>query len=165
NATGYAGTISFYFNVPNVPEDRDSRFGLQVSFHEPGTIPKVFAETNFAISGVDNYFVLTKIVTETLKPTIENPDLIDTRWDSLLSIVELTQSDENLVVISIAYSSLNENKITELLTSSMEGLLGQIAGIIGIFMGLDVLKMLRGALEVPYAIKKKSFRGLWDNFN
>ena len=32
-------------------------------------------------------------------------------------------------------------------------------------MGIDILKVLRGALEVPYAIKKKSVRGLWENFN
>ena len=132
NATGYAGTISFYFSVPPVPIERDTRFGLQVSFHEPGTIPKVFSETNFAISGVDNYFILTKVLTETLKPSVENPDTVFVRWDSLLSIVELTEIDPHVVVISVAYSSLNENKIQEVVTSSIEGLLGQIAGIIGI---------------------------------
>ena len=55
---------------------------MQASFHEIGTVPNVFAETNFAVANVDNYFVLTKIVTTRLKPTIENPNLIETRWVS-----------------------------------------------------------------------------------
>ncbi|EFC47634.1 predicted protein [Naegleria gruberi] len=133
NATdiGYAGTISFYFHVPFVPENRDSRFGLQVSFHETGTVPNVFAETNYAISGVDNYFILTKVITNRLKPNTEG-GINSVRWHPQLSIVELTQFDGDEVVISVAYSTLNVNVITEMVTSTMEGLLGQIAGIIGI---------------------------------
>lgn len=165
NYTGYGGSISLFFRAPSVPEDRDSRFGLQVTFHEIGTIPNVFSETNFATSGVDNFYTLTKYVTKRLKPTIENPTGIELRWDSKLSTVQLTQNDPSVVVISFSYDSLNENRITEMLTSSLEGLFGEIAGIVGIFMGIDVLKVLRGVLEIPYAIHAKSLRAIWDNFN
>ncbi|KAG2372952.1 hypothetical protein C9374_012982 [Naegleria lovaniensis] len=165
NATGYGGVISLFFDVPSVPQERDARFGLQVSFHEIGTIPNVFAETNFAVANVDNYFVLTKIVTTRLKPSIENPNLTDTRWESILSLVELTQRDDNTVVISFTYNTLTEHNNAEMYTSSIEGLLGEIAGILGVMMGIDILKMLRGCLQVPYSFKHKSIRGIWDTFN
>ena len=165
NATGYGGTISLFFRVPLAPVERDARFGLQVSFHEPGTVPPVFAETNFAISKVDNYFVLTKYVTTRLKPTIEDPSLVSVRWESKLSIVKLTEVEKDVVVISFAYSSLNENRITEVLTSSIEGLLGEISGMVGMMMGIDVLKLLRGGLEIPYAVHHKTLRGIWEIFN
>ena len=117
--------------MPLSPVERDARFGLQVSFHEPGTVPNVFSETNFAISKVDNYFILTKYVTTRLKPTIEDSSLVSVRWQSKLSIVKLTEVEKDVVVISFAYSSLNENRITEVLTSSVEGLLGEISGMVG----------------------------------
>ncbi|KAG2394052.1 hypothetical protein C9374_003816 [Naegleria lovaniensis] len=165
NYTGYGGSISLFFKAPPVPDDRDARFGLQVTFHEIGTIPNVFSETNFATSGVDNFYTLTKFVTKRLKPRAENPSGIELRWDSKLSTVQLTQNDPSVVVISFSYDSLNENQITEILTSSLEGLFGEIAGIVGIFMGIDVLKVLRGVLEIPYAVHAKSLRAIWENFN
>lgn len=128
---GYAGTISFYFRVPPVPESRDSRFGLQISFHENGTIPSVFSETNCAISGYDNYYSLTKVFTKRLKPNSEG-GLHSIRWTSQLSMVELTQTENDIVVISVAYSTLNLHVITEIYNDSYEGLFGQISGILGI---------------------------------
>jgi len=82
NLTGYGGSYSTFFRVPLMEDDRDNRFGLQVSFHEIGTIPPVFAETNFATSGVDNFYTLTKYVTTRLRATKEYPDTIDYRWVS-----------------------------------------------------------------------------------
>jgi len=70
-----------------------------------------------------------------------------------------------LVVISFSYNSLNENRVTEVVTYSIEGLLGEVAGMIGLMMGIDILKMLRGALEVPYSIHHKTIRNIWDTFN
>nr|CAG4712775.1 unnamed protein product [Naegleria fowleri] len=164
-ATGYGGTISLAFNVPPVPQDRDARFGLQVSFHEIGTTPNVFAETNFAVREVDNYFVLTKYSTIHLKPSEQFPDGVETVWASTLSTVRLTDIRDNVVVISFAYNTLNENKIAEIITYTLESLAGEVAGMIGMMMGIDALKMLRGILEVPYAIHQKSARGIWDVFN
>ncbi|KAL9646638.1 hypothetical protein ABK040_010750 [Willaertia magna] len=165
NSTGYGGSFSLYFKVPAVPITRDSRFGLQVTFHEIGTIPKVFEETNFVTNRLDNFFTLTKIIEQRLKSKNNENSLTTIRWETKLSTVQLTTNDDTLVVISIAYNTLNVNYIVEVITSTWESVMGEIAGIVGILMGIDALKALRGILEIPYAIGQRSVRPLYDIFN
>ncbi|EFC47565.1 predicted protein [Naegleria gruberi] len=168
NYTGYTGSLSFFVRVPR-PTGSDvsdySRVGLQVSFHSNGTMPDLVGETNFAVPRRDNYFMLTKIITSRLKTTPINPQLVDVRWEPVTSDVELIGADETLVVISVAYATLNVNYITEVVTSSIESLFGEIAGFLGLTMGLDMLKILRGILDVPYSIKDRTLMNLWNTFN
>ena len=130
-----------------MPQSLDGRFGLQISFHEIGTVPNVFSETNFAIPNVDNFFSVTKVLTTRLKPTKED-GLHSVRWESVLSFIELTDTHDDIIVISVAYASMNLRQISEIYTTSFEGLLGQIAGMV-----------------VPYSVKHRSIRRVWDNFN
>ncbi|EFC45670.1 predicted protein [Naegleria gruberi] len=162
--TGYGGSISMYFTLPPVKSDRDSRFGLQASFHEIGSIPLVFAETNFAIPYVDNFFTLTKIETNRLKSTEEYP-LHSIHWDSRISNVQLTFKEDSIVVVSFAYSTLNIHQVSEIAGKTMLQLLGDLAGMLGVLLGIDILKALRGLLEIPQVIQQKSFRPIYELFN
>lgn len=60
--------------------------------------------------------------------------MIELIKESTLSLVELTQRDKNTVVISFTYNTLTEQHVEEMYTTSLEGLLGEIAGILGIMM-------------------------------
>lgn len=53
---------------------------------------------------------------------------------STLSTVRLTDIRDNVVVISFAYNTLNENKIAEIITYTLESLAGEVAGMIGMMM-------------------------------
>lgn len=64
--TGYGASYSLFFKVPKMPSNTYSRYGLQISFHKQGTVPDVLSETNFAMAGVDNFFILTKYHTKYL---------------------------------------------------------------------------------------------------
>jgi len=64
--TGYGGMYALYFNITKMPASALNRNGLQVSFHEVGTVASVFEETNFAVERVDNFFTLTKYTTNRL---------------------------------------------------------------------------------------------------
>ncbi|KAL9656568.1 hypothetical protein ABK040_012151 [Willaertia magna] len=149
NVTGYGGSFALYFQVPPASVERDARFGLQITFHEIGSEARVFEETNFVTNRLDNFFTLTKIVETRLKRRIEYKDLTSTRWDTKLSTVQLTVNDDSLVVISVAYSTLNIQKVTEVTTSNWENVVGEVSGIIGVLMGIDALKILRAIFEVP----------------
>lgn len=133
STTGYGGSMSLYFDVPHAPQDRDSRFGLQASFHEIGTVPPVFAETNFAVPFVDNFFSLTKIITNRLKETKEAPKN-SVYWSSRASNVQLTQNSSTSVVVSFAYTTLNIKEITEIVSKTPLQLFGEIAGMLGTLM-------------------------------
>lgn len=64
--TGYGASYSLFFKVPKMPNNLYFRYGLQVSFHKQGTVPDVVSESNFAMAGVDNFFILTKYHTKYL---------------------------------------------------------------------------------------------------
>ncbi|EFC39296.1 predicted protein [Naegleria gruberi] len=164
--TGYMGSIQLYFTITRPDEDvTGARIGLQISFHEPGTDPDLLAETNYAMPDMDNVFMLTKVYTKRLKPSIENPKLEETRWDSKYTNIEIVGNDDDGVYITIAYSSLVQNNIVEIITGTIEGLLGDIAGILGLTMGIDLLKVLRGFLDIPYSIKDRTLKNIYDTFN
>jgi len=133
NHTGYTGVVSLYFTIP-LPTTPGDRIGLQVSFHEIGTTPRLMAETNYAIPNVDNFFTITKFNSIRLKPTPTNPNLKETWWESSYSNIEVVGDETTQVIVSIAYTTLNLNTITEVTTSSIPGLLGEIAGILGLTM-------------------------------
>jgi len=134
NSTGYGGSVSLYFTVPNVEYDRDARFGLQVSFHEVGSIPPVFAETNFATAFVDNFYTLTMLIVNRLRPTKEHPNTKFSQWSATYSTVELTAKNMNQVVVSFAYSTLNINAVTEIESKTVLSVIGEISGIVGVLM-------------------------------
>jgi len=207
-ATGYGGSYSLFFEVPRMPKDILNRNGLQVSFHEVGTIAPVLAETNFARGKVDNFFVLTKFQTTRLATSVNahtsssesssstgessggtttthgtrsgstgttestttattttKDPLIETRWESSLSVVELSEYNETTVVVSFAYATLNQNEIDEVTIISITETLGEIGAVIGFVMGVDVIKIVRGLLEIPYSIKERTLRNIWNVFN
>jgi len=111
--TGYSGTVSLYFSVPNnVAQSQDTRKGLQVTFHEVGKEPALFAETNFARPGYENYFTLTKYENTRLRPSEAFPDLFNVEWRNTYSKIELTQ-DLDTIVVSFTYASLNVNAVNE----------------------------------------------------
>jgi len=48
--------------------------------------------------------------------------------------VDLSELNNDQIVISFAYATLNEHVITEVVTLSIEGVLGEIGGVIGVLM-------------------------------
>jgi len=172
--TGYSGSYSFYMKVPK-PTDADilaglKKIGLQVSFHPPGTVPDLVAETNYAMPGIDNFFMLTKIVNTRLRVTVDFPNLTEERWEASHSSIKMyglenSDKDYYLTSISVTYATLNVNHIDEVETSTLAGLLGDIAGMLGTTMGIDVLKAVRGILDIPYIFIDRSLVDFYNTFN
>ena len=157
----------FGLNAPTPTEiiSKKVKMGFIVSFHEQGTTPDLLSETNYALPSLDNFFMLTKVITTRLKPTIDNPNLNSTKWNSEKTVLRTYNADETSLTISVTYNSLSTTQIEEVYTNSIEGLLGELAGMIGLLVGIDLLKMIRGFLEIPFVLKEKSTMEFWDNFN
>ncbi|EFC49447.1 predicted protein [Naegleria gruberi] len=162
---GYSGSYSLYFHVPKMATDRNNRYGLQVSFHEPGTTPDVFAETNFCLEEADNSFVLSKVRTQRVKATKEEPNLESVRWSFQRSSIALAKKVEGLIVISFSYGTLNESKNKEVRTATIEKILGEISAILVALMGIDGLKFFNAVIELGYSFKKKTLMNVWKIFN
>jgi len=169
---GYTGSLSFIMQVPKPSSDvlgaGWKKLGIQISFHETGSTPNLPSETNYAMPGVDNSFSLAKVVTTRLTATKENPQTTSVRWDPTHSVIEMIMEDNPDYIITgvtVSYGTLEVNHIDEIQTLTLESLIGNIAGILGLMMGVDFLKMLRGLLDIPYAFRDKTLVDLYETFN
>lgn len=165
STVGYGGAISLFWSIPDIPDLPTVRKGLQVTFHEIGTTPDVFSETNFVILGNDNFFSLTKVITKFLETSAEHPQLTTVNYVPKISLSDVSSNYTQNVVVSFAYSSLNVKYISQIVTKDIPFLLGDIGAMIGVLTGVDLLKAFRGMWEVPYSFREKSFRPIYSNFN
>lgn len=165
STVGYGGAVSLIWSIPDIPNSPTVRKGLQVSFHEIGTTPNLFSETNFAITGNDNFFSLTKVITQYLKTSSEHPQLTTVDYLPIISDLDVSANYTQNVIISFAYTSLNVEYITQIVTKDIPFLLGDIGAMIGVLTGVDLLKAFRGLWEIPYSFREKSFRPIYENFN
>ncbi|EFC49448.1 predicted protein [Naegleria gruberi] len=95
-----------------MPETETNRNGLQVTFNKIGEEPNVLDETNYAYENVDNFYVMTHVVVETLA---KNDNHQPEYWDLSYSRIG-TASMGNVTVVSFCYASLNINDIKEVQT-------------------------------------------------
>lgn len=82
-----------------------------------------------------------------------------------MAAIGLTEHEEDIIVVSFAYATLNQYEIEEIHSVTLESALGEIGAIIGVLAGLDVMKIFRGFIEIPFAIPYKSLRPIWEVFN
>jgi len=160
STTGYAGSVSIYFKIPKT--DR-MRSGLQVTFHEVGSEPMVFAETNFAEPSVDNFFSLRHFSTTRFRTTKQFPSLHTSSWEHVYSSVDLAEEDPTMVVVSVAYSDLNVNEVKEEARDGVN-MFAAIFHVFLILLGIDFIKIVRGLLLIPEAIKERQFKLIFEEF-
>ncbi|EFC47329.1 predicted protein [Naegleria gruberi] len=156
STAGFGGSISLNFKMK---APTAGKYGAQISFHEIAAEADIFAETQFASPYKDNMYTLNKVTKNFLDGNST------TLWEPTLSQIKISNASSADIIISVSYGTLDVQVIDEVLSTDIPGLLGSIAGIIGLTMGLDIMKMLRGLLEVPYAVHQKSIRGIWKIFN
>jgi len=161
--TGYLGSISFNFFVVKPPRDPLARTGLQVTFHAQGDIPDVVNEINYAAPYNDNLFALREIDTVFLSGTDAKT------WDVTIGQLQLSDFGNNSllvpVTVTITYQTLATQTVTEVLTYTVFSFLGDISGMVGLLMGLDVLKFTRGLLAISKSVARKSAKPVIDVFN
>jgi len=165
-STGYGGSYSLKFEVNVPPGDVPlARIGLQATFHQNGTVPDVYDEINYALPDTDTLFAIRELENYYLNGTNT------VNYEVTSSSVKLTSFDNSpnssiaTVFVSFAYQTLNTEVVTEISTYTLTSFLGDVAGMAGLLMGLDVLKLTRGVLAISKAVTRKSIHPIVDVFN
>ena len=147
NRTGYLGTISLIFRIPIRWDEVETMetTSVQISFHPIGQEPDLDAEIKSARPTFDNVFTIRKVIKNEINPE-KTTIFWETEYSPLMRVKPANQSKnefEELVEISFAYSGLSVKQYDESPIIEFWGFLGNVFGIVGLFLGIDLLKFLR----------------------
>jgi hypothetical protein len=157
--TGFTGSVSMMFSVPEVPADNVYRKGVQVSFTMPdGKVPYE-DETRYANAGSDTFFTITKVENTLLNQPTEHT------WNAVAGTLDLPYNDtqsQNYVGVSFGYNTLSVTKYDQVISAQPSDLAGNLAGMTGTLTGLDAQKFVLMVLSIPYSIAIKSLEPFLD---
>jgi len=181
---GYGSSISMLFGVPhlqvnyNVTKNTATRKnsasdlalvlaeGVQITFHLNTDQPNVFEEYNFSPTGVNTFFMLTKTIETKLLRNGQSTTTI--YWKVKPSTIQLpaqldrlSTSTEKYVAISVAYETLSTFILTDQVTYLTPNFLGDLAGMTGTMLGMDMIKLFRALLAIPLSLYELSLQPLY----
>jgi len=111
-------------------------------------------EILLAIPGYDTLFALRETDYMYLNGSIT------ISYDVTSNLVKLissnTSSGTETIVVSFAFKSMDTEEVTEILSYTWTSFFGDLSGIAGILIGLDLIKITKGMLTVSKAVSKKS---------
>ncbi|EFC42116.1 predicted protein [Naegleria gruberi] len=185
---GYLGSINMLFRIPiNYTDPLLSayRLGASITFREPGTLlGSIFAETNYAIPGRYNLFSIKKVVYEKLpKPQTTSIDEIplpttdsstktisyEATYSALKRVKTADMTDNDYleqIEVAFTYEELKTTTITEIQQKDGWSLFGEVAGMAGLLLGLDILKSFRLFLMFPRLFFRQTSLGkIWEAMN
>jgi hypothetical protein len=157
--TGFTGSVSMLFKVPEVPQDNLFRKGVQVSFTLPEAPVPYADETRYATSGSDTFFTITKVENTLIDQPTEHT------WNAVAGSLDLPFNDsaaQNYVGVSFGYNTLSITKYDQVATAQPSDLAGNLAGMTGTLTGLDAQKFILMVLSIPYSLAIKSLEPFLD---
>jgi hypothetical protein len=155
-ATGYDGAVSLVFDISLAPSfETSTRLGLQVTFHSQSTEPAVWDETNYIRAWTDGSYGIQEVRTVPLYGAEEISYEVVPSSIGLAGLdVSTVPPGQARVIVSFSYSSLDQKVIQYLYTYNISSYLGDLAGMVGLLIGLDMLKMFRGVLALTKCRQK-----------
>lgn len=168
NQSGYGGSIAFEFTLDDFSKINSlKRAGLYVFFNtydEGVSVDNDHAKFNFASVGDDNFFTLSLENIKRLKTSVEyRTD--NTLYKAVKSSVKLINYSDGTVVVSVGYGKLDITTRNEFESKTWTELMGEIAGMLGVLFGLDLLKMIRVGFIIFEAVKTKQHRLVYEALN
>jgi len=166
--TGFGGSFSALFLISQPPGNYLFRTGLQATFDSPGTIPDVYNEIRFAPPGYDSFYGIQVVAT-----TFENETEVALQgpfytFNTLYSTTTLpfgvTNTSEVLVSVSFAFQTLNLQDIDYSSTYKITNLSGDFSGMIGVLMGIDVIKLSASIPVMILACRKRKLKYVTEHF-
>lgn len=169
STVGYGSSVTFLMYIPEVYVNASNGIsiygsGVQASFHNIGTIPPVFAETNFAAPNDNTYFMLTKTMENKL---VGGQVQSKTYWTVRPSVINLPKlinqrGNTTFVGVSFCYETLNTFTLTDVVSYQVVNYLGDAAGMAGTLVGIDFVRFTKMVLRIPRALMTISLYPLWE---
>jgi hypothetical protein len=157
--TGYQGAMQLEFKVPLTGvTDYTARYAAQVTFSGEHEQPELFTETNFAPVGYSTLYEFQNVVNRD-RNKVEYRQF----WAQTSSLISLPLGTEfGTVGVSFGYSVLNTQNVDDIVTRTPNTFVGEVAGMLGFLMGVDVHKVLFSFIAIPVSIYRKELDLLWE---
>jgi len=166
--TGFGGSFSALFLVTQPPSNYLFRTGLQVTFDAPGTVPDVYNEIRFAPPGYDSFYGIQVVSTTYENESNPNNQGPFFSYNTLYSATTLpfgvANKTDALVSISFAFQTLNLQDIDYASTYKITNLFGDFSGMIGVLMGIDVIKLSASIPVMILACRKRKLKYVTEHF-
>jgi len=172
NSTGYSGSMATVWGVKPLPSTTppQNRAAVQATFEIQNKTDAnaIYGEISFAAAGLDTFFGLTLINTVHNDLSTTAPNYNVTNYNKETSSVKLL-SPKNAsmayVGVSFSFQMLSVQYITFTMGYTLNNYFGDFAGMIGVLMGMDVIKLSMGIPTAFIAFKEKSLVPLEELFN
>jgi len=155
---GYDGSVSLVFDlVKPYSFTEGARLGIQVTFHSQNiTEPFVWNETNYVRAFTEGSYSVVEV-----KTIVDEVTLPKITYEAKASAIGLAgvdlasvPSDRARVIVSFSYETLSQKVVRYVYTYTISSFLGDLAGMAGLLMGLDSLKVVRGFLALTKCRQK-----------
>jgi len=151
STTGFAGSLSVLFTITSPPTNYYYRIGLQVTLDYIGIPPDLYNEIRFAPPAYDAFYGIQAIETTFSNNNTGPFYSYSTSYSSTLLPSTPPNSSTEYVSVSFSFQTLNMEVIQYATQYTVINLLGDFSGMIGVLMGMDMIK-LSASLPVCFAV-------------
>jgi len=166
--TGFGGSFSVLFSITTPPSTYLYRTGLQATFDAVGVVPDVYNEIRFAPPGYDSFYGIQVVATTFNNVTNSSDQGPFFTYNTLYSATTLSNqpsnSSELYVSVSFAFQTLNLQDISYDSTYKLTNLFGDFSGMVGVLMGIDVIKLSASIPVMILACRKRKLSYVTEHF-